>query len=295
MKTLLPFFAWLLWLIAAGPALLQSNWEIALLLFAAWMLVPPGLSLLRLPVQSLYWLTVFALSLAYYLTDAPASWRGLLALPYVGLSAWITIRELTQLFTLPKIQLPDIVRVAAIAYWSTGAVWALCFLTGFRPLDFDLVIVSLTAAHFHVAGFVLAVVAYRMLLAAPGRVTQISGWGVLAGMPSVAAGITLTKLGYAPAFEWVAALLFVLFTAVIVAWHVSKWPDKKYILAARHYWLGGAFCLLAGILLASLYALRFMYPVEWVHIPNMKIWHGTLNTLGFAWLTLRGWQLVISY
>ena len=291
MKTTLPIIAWLLWLIAAGPALLQSNWEVALLLFAAWALVPPGLSLLRIPVPPLYWLAVFALSVAYYLTDAPATWRGLLAIPYVGLSAWMTIRELAQLFTLPKIQVPDIVRVAALAYWSTGAVWALSFLTGFRPLDFDIVIVSLTAAHFHVAGFVLATVAYRMLLAAPGRVTQISGWGVLAGMPSVAIGITLTKLAYAPAFEWVAALLFVLFAAIIVAWHLSRLPDKNYPLAARLYWLGGAVCLLIGIALASLYALRFVYLVQWVHIPNMKIWHGTLNTLGFGWLTLRGWTV----
>ncbi len=292
MKHLLPIFAWLLWLLAAGPAYLQSSWESALVLFAAWVLVPEGLSLLRAPARLLYWLGVGALSLSYYLTDVPSSWRGLLALPYVGLALWITVRELTQLFTLPKIQLPDIVRVAAFAYWSTGAVFALCSLTGFRPLDFDLVIVSLTAAHFHVAGFVLATVAYRMLLAAPGRVTTFTGWGVLAGMPSVATGIVLSKWGFSPVFEWVAALLFVLFAAVLVAWHFSRLRDTHYPLAARRYWLGGAVCLLAGISLASLYALRFVYPISWVHIPNMKIWHGTLNTLGFGWLMLHGWMQV---
>jgi len=25
-------------------------------------------------------------------------------------------------------------------------------------------------------------------------------------------------------------------------------------------------------------------------IPNMKIWHGTINTLGFAWLSLLGYK-----
>ena len=293
MKHLLPILAWLLWLLAAGPAYLQSNWESALVLFSAWVLVPEGFSLFRAPAKPLYWFTVLALSLSYYLTDAPASWRGLSALPYVGLALWITVRELTQLFTLPKIQLPDMVRVAAFAYWSTGAVFALCFLTGFRLLDFDLVIVSLTAAHFHVAGFVLATVAYQMLLAAPGSITALTGWGVLAGMPSVATGIVLSKWGFSPVFEWVAALLFVLFAAVLVAWHFSRLRDINYPLSARRYWLFGTLCLLAGISLASLYALRFVYPISWVHIPNMKIWHGTLNTLGFGWLTLRGWTSLI--
>lgn len=44
-------------------------------------------------------------------------------------------------------------------------------------------------------------------------------------------------------------------------------------------WAGGAICLLIGAILAGLYALRFVYPIEWLSIQNMKIWHGTLNTM----------------
>ncbi len=35
--------------------------------------------------------------------------------------------------------------------------------------------------------------------------------------------------------------------------------------------------------------LPFSYAEVGKGIPNMKIWHGTLNTLGFAWLSLNGY------
>jgi hypothetical protein len=293
MKQALPFLAWLLWLVLAGPAYLQSNWEVALVLFAAWMLVPEGLVLLGQFVSPVYWASAASLSIAYYLNDASFAWRAGPALPYVALALWLTVREAARLLEIQKIQLSDIVRVAALAYWATGAIFAFCFLAGLQPLGFDAVIVSLTAAHFHVAGFVLAVVAHCMLKVRPGRFTHVAGLAVLAGMPLVAIGIVLTKLGYSPTFEWVSALLFAVFAALIVGWHLGRISDRHFPLTARRYWLAGALCLLGGVTLATLYALRFHYPMAWVNIPNMKIWHGTLNTIGFAWLTLKGWKFKI--
>ena len=293
MKQALPFLAWLLWLVLASPTYLQSNWETALVLFAAWMLVPEGLVLLGQAVSPLYWISVVSLSVAYCLQDSAFLWPAWFAVPYVGIAVWMTVREAARLLEIPKIQLPDIVRVAALGYWATGAVFAFCFLGGLQPLGFDAVIVSLTAAHFHVAGFVLATVTYGMLKAVPGRFTNGTGWAVLAGMPSVATGIVLTKLGYSPTFEWVSALAFAVFGAVIVGWHVLRISDGRFPLQVRRFWLAGALCLLAGVSLATLYALRFHFPLAWINIPNMKIWHGTLNTVGFAWLTLKGWRLFI--
>jgi hypothetical protein len=173
-------------------------------------------------------------------------------------------------------------------------VFAFFFLAEIQPLQFDAVIVALTAAHFHVAGFVLAAVAYAMLNVRPGAFTRVSGWAVIAGMPLVATGIVLTKLGFPPVFEWVAALAFVLFAGLIVGWHIGRYSDAGFPLLSRRYWLAGAVCLLAGIGLATLYALRFHFPLAWINIPNMKVWHGTLNAVGFAWLTLLGWDTLIK-
>lgn len=289
MKGILPVLAWMLWLPLAGSAVLQSNRETALIVFAAWVLVPAGLRLLKIQVNRLYWPTVAALSLAYAFPDVGTFWRGMAAVPYAAWATWIAIREATQLFTLPKIQLIDNVRVVTIGFWMVGAVFSLSFLSGFQPLGFDPVIVSLTAAHFHLAGFVLGVVSYCMLSTVPNGWTRATGRATIAGMPTVAVGIVLTHWGFPPVFEWVAALLFVCFVAAIIAWHFLQVRNNTFPLSVRRYWLFGMICLLAGISLAALYALRFVYPLAWINIPNMKVWHGTLNTLGFAWPVLYGW------
>lgn len=295
MKRLLPFLAWSIWLLVAGSAVLQSNWETALVVFAAWVLVPEGLHVLRIGIPRTYWATVLLLSISYAFPAWPEWWRAIAAAPYAGFSTWLAVREMTQLLVVRKLQLIDFVKVAALAFWSVGALFGLSFLSGFRPLGFDLVIVSLTAAHFHMAGFVLSVIVYCMMKAAPGTWTRLTGWAVLLGMPAVATGIVLTLWGYSPVFEWVAALFFACFALTVVVWHLLHSGNNAYPIRTRLFWILGSVCLLAGASLASLYALRFEWPIAWINIPNMKIWHGTLNTLGFGWLTLTGWRNLNTY
>ncbi|MFZ4634973.1 MAG: DUF1990 family protein [Saprospiraceae bacterium] len=57
------------------------------------------------------------------------------------------------------------------------------------------------------------------------------------------------------------------------------------------FWLARlAYPVARGIGWAALYALRFYWPIEQVHIPNMKIWHGTVQALGFGFCSLLGWS-----
>ena len=289
MKTALPLILWLLFLFLAGGDFLQTRWEGALVMFAALALVPTGLQLLHLPQSRWHLLSAIGLCAAYLFF--PNQYAPILALPYLLLAAWLTIREFSNLLVSKKMELLQWVRVAALAFWATGAVWALCFLADIRPLAFDPVIVGLTAAHFHVAGFVLATVVYCLLSDAPDRTNKLLGWATLAGMPLVAAGITLTKLGFSPIFEWVSALSFVGFALAVVWQHIRLFSQKNHLPTSRRLWLGGAICLLIGGVLASLYAIQFSFPMDWVNIPNMKIWHGTLNAVGFGWLVLNGWAM----
>jgi len=289
MKTVLPLILWLLFLFLAGTVFLQTRWEGALVVFAALALVPTGLQLLHLSQSRSYLLPAIGLGAAYLFF--PNQYAPILALPYLLLAAWLTVREFANLLVSKKMELLQWVRVAALAYWATGAAWALCFLADFRPLGFDPVIVGLTAAHFHVAGFVLATVVYCLLSDASSSINKLLGWATLAGMPLVAAGITLTKLGFSPIFEWASALGFVGFALVVVWQHIRLFSQKNNLRTARLLWLGGAICLLVGGILASLYAIRFSFPMDWVNIPNMKIWHGTLNAVGFGWLVLNGWTM----
>jgi hypothetical protein len=291
MKTILPPIFWLLLLALAPEGFLQNQWEAALVMFAALALVPAGLTLLQLPQGWGYWLLAAGLCAGYLLHGARPDdfFFSALALPYLGWSVWLTLREATELWVADRRRLLDWVRVAALAYWATGAGWAFCFLAGIRPLDFDLVIVGLTAAHFHVAGFVLAVTVFCLLQLQSTHLRRWMGWGVLAGMPLVATGISLSKLGFAPTFEWVSGLGFVVLAIAVACSNIRLFSEINCSKSARWMWLGGAACLLGGGALAALYALRFHFPIEWVNIPNMKIWHGTLNAVGFGWLTLQGW------
>lgn len=286
---LLPLAAWLLFLLVAGPEFLLRYWELALVLFAALILVPSGLKLLGFLPGRRYWIAVFGLGLGILLLPRPYVF--VLALPYLVVAASMALRGLADLSAVRNFSLRSWVRIAALGYWATGALFLVSFLAGFQPLGFEPMVVALTAAHFHLAGFVLTVVVFCLLSDAPGRTNKIIAVASLAGMPLVATGITLTRLGFLPTFEWLSALGFALF-ALTIAWqHLALFFKDKYPRPARLLWLAAALCLLSGAVLAVLYALRFSYPISWVTIPNMKNWHGSLNTLGFAWMALGGWEM----
>jgi len=288
LKTVLPIIAWLIFLAFAGKEFCLLHWEGALVVFAALTLVPPGLTLLGLTPARWYWLAATLFCAAYLFF--PNKTAALVALPYCLLATWLSIQAVLNLLIFRKFELLEWVRFAALAYWATGAVWAVCFLADLRPLDFDPVIVGLTAAHFHVAGFVLTVAVYCLLKENASLTNRLLGWASLFGMPLVAVGITLTKLGFSPVFEWVSALGFAAFAAIVIWQNLRLFFQKKYPRTARNFWLGGSICLVAGVALAVLYALRFSFPMDWVNIPNMKIWHGTLNAVGFGWMVLKGWE-----
>ena len=273
----------------AFSELIHAHWEAVLVMFAAMALVPKGLQILGWPPAPWYWLAATGLCAAYLLYPHPLA--PLPALPYLLLAAWLTLREGLNLLVYRPFSWPELLRVFALAYWATGAVWAGCFLAGLRPLGFDPLIVGLTAAHFHVAGFVLTTVIYALLLAQPGIFTRLLAGAALVGMPLVALGITLTKWGFSPMVEGISSLLFAGMAVAVAGMQLVEVNRRALPRLVRWYWLAGAVCLLAGGALAALYALRFQWPLPWINIPNLKIWHGTLNTLGFGWLSLHGWQI----
>ena len=286
-KNISPVFLWIAIVALSGTEFLQNQWEALLVMFAALELVPRSLSLLDLPAQDWYALVPVGLCAAYLY---PTFWY--LSLPYLLWAAWLTLQQATQLLLPEKRQLIDFVRVFALGFWATGAMFAVFFLADFRPLGFDPVIVSLTAAHFHVAGFVLTVVVYQLLKRQSNFTTRGLAWASLLGMPLVAFGITSSKLGLPTMLEQAASLFFVGYALLVIVQQIRLALQLKDSKSATWFLLAGAGCVLVGLCLAATYALRFQIPIEWVSIPNMKIWHGTLNTLGFAWLSLLGYARI---
>jgi hypothetical protein len=288
MRTLAPALIWLLFLLLAGPDFLLTHWEGALVVFSALAVVPLGLSLLGLPQSWPYALAAAGLAAGYVAYPAPTA--AFFALPYLLLAAWLTVDAAAKLLIFKNFSWPEVLRVFALGYWTTGAGWAACFLAGIGPLGFDATITGLTAAHFHVAGFTLTAAVRCLFQENPSRANRLLGMAALLGMPLVAAGITASQLGHSPLLEQVSGGFFAAFAVGVAAQHVVLFFQKKHCPAlSRWCWLLAAACLLAGAALASLYAMRFSLPLAWVNIPNMKVWHGTLNTLGFGWGTLLGW------
>lgn len=284
MKALFPLAIWLAWVLLLGEEFRLNHWECLLVMFAAIELVPRGLRLMGHPQGEMY--TFFAvLFCAAYFFDG--YWW--LALPYAGWAVWYGIRAAGDFRWNPQGRsLAHALRLFALAYWATGAAFAVMYLADWQPMGFDPVIVSLTAAHFHVAGFVMTVLAYYQLEHFSDAYSRMLGVLALAGMPLVAAGITMTQLGRSPVLEQFGATFFVFFALAMAFRQLQLYKKKDLPALRRGLWATGALCLIAGAWLAAAYALRFQWPVDWVNIPNMKYWHGTLNTLGFAWLSLLG-------
>jgi hypothetical protein len=283
----MPIAFWVMSVLLVGSDFRQNQWECLLVIFAALVLVPLGLKLLEIPQDFRYTAIALGFCAAYFFEGF---W--FLSLPYLLWATWLTLREGTALLTKSGDLLHSLVRVFALGFWATGASFAVFYLAGYQPFGFDLVIISLTAAHFHVAGFVLAVLVFLLLRHFPNPTSTALGWAALLGMPLVAAGITLTQLGFPAILEQVSALGFVLFAGVLLVHQLRFLLKPEQEPMVRYLGIAGATCLLAGLVLAGIYALRFQFPIHWASIPNLKIWHGTLNTLGFAFLTLLAWDKV---
>ena len=300
---LLPLLAWVAFMWIAGADFLYSRWEIALIVFAALNLVPAGMRLL-LPERDTTdtwwpWAAILLFCIAWLFENPVFSAFGMLPYTiwavYRSLQAWAHLLLGVGNGTKTALQRRSAwVRSAALSWWATGAVFALFAVIGYRPFDFDPTLITLTAAHFHVAGFVLTVVIYALDHAIGNRLTGTLAWGAVFGMPLVATGIVFTKLGFLQTLEWISALGFAAMAICVALLQVKVALHNGFPRPVRILWVLAGLSLVGGGVLAAAYAMRFYFYIPWVNIPNMKIWHGTLNTLGFGYLSLLAWQLAGS-
>jgi peptidoglycan biosynthesis protein MviN/MurJ (putative lipid II flippase) len=100
--------------------------------------------------------------------------------------------------------------------------------------------------------------------------------GLLAGMPLVATGITLSQFGV----HWCETVAACVFSATCV-WFALE--QARFGLAARRPLLIVASAsLIAAMTLATLYALRHYWAIEWISIDFMIRAHGPIQVFGFA-------------
>ena len=272
----------LYWIWKGSVQPLEKDWVELLVLLGAMVFVPMAMrqsGALNTKTEHLaVILATWALLLAYL--QEPGMLAALLALPWVLVSIWL-LGNAFQKQLLSTMTLADKVQFAAYLYFPIGPLAAFSDRLDWAPLGFSPIIILLTAAHFHYAGFLLPWVLSNLLRQRePSRWQRWVAWVVLLGIPAVAVGITSAQFGVDPWLETFAATLMALGGLGVAVWHAGLALESGQSWSQRLAKLGLFLCLGTGMTLAVLYGWRNYFPLPFLSIPWMYALHGTMNTLG---------------
>ena len=287
---LLKFLLAVVFLFFFGDDLIAHHWEGVLVCFAAILLVPIGLQLIG--VRKLF--IQIAEVGAFFLLPAYC-FHGILNTHFFILPYCLSIFVITVFYIFNFIEnikfksLVEWLPLFALGYLVVGAGWLFCFIFGINPLEFNNVIVGLTAAHFHLAGFVLTVHVWQLVQQSSVKNKWLLTISPLVGMSLVATGITMTKMGFPFQIEMIGSLVFIVFVLVSI-WELFRFSKTQNGIQKFLFIMAGL-SLSFTMILAAIYAIRFVWPHSFFNIPNMKIWHGTINVFGFGLAALVGWRL----
>lgn len=290
-----PWVKPLVWLAVTGMLVMQpagqasERWVVLLLLFSPLVLMPLWFgepeNRLRRELE-----TAAAIVLAGAFLRGPGMEAALFAVPWLLVrlvAAWqVAVNWRRQ--GLPS--LPALCIDLASVFPVVGAAWLVAQRANWTPWGFDPLIVLLTAAHFHHAGFTLPLMAGLNARAKADGLARFSCLAILAGVPLVAVGITCTHFGVLPVVEPVAVAVL-----VVGALGVAVLQMRRGFQPARNTWrraglvVSGA-ALFVAMLLALGFGLRYFIPNLALTMPQMWMVHGTLNALGFGLCGILAWR-----
>lgn len=186
---------------------------------------------------------------------------------------------------LPRAAAGELAIVAGLGFPIIGSAWLLADRLDLQPLGFSPLIVTLTAAHFHHAGFTLPLCAGYLARWRP----QQQRWRVVAltivlAVPLVAAGITAS-----PLLELISAWMTAAAAMTVGVGMLLRARELAPIAALASALAGAA--LLAAMLFAGSYALTEYLGVPLPDIVAMIQLHGAVNALGFGLLGAWSWHL----
>lgn len=284
------------------PNLEHDAWALALLLFAALVLVPLALDLFGPDAEPSEITRQFALARGVQLPAAllltlscwlrPGAGAFVAAIPWAAFTALLAVIGVQRLRREGwRRSLDGMCADIALIYSAVGGAWTLADRAGYAPLAFDPSIVALTAVHFHFAGLLLPLFAglvQRELWF--WRFASRAAVGVVLGVPLVALGITASQLRWGSNVETAAGLWLALAGGAVAILHVRiALEAKRDGLTRTLLGVAGA-SLFFGMVLAALHALRATSFAPWLGLPQMRMLHGTINALGFGLCGALGWR-----
>lgn len=291
-KTWIKPLIWLAMLVMLKTRAVESSWVVILLLFSPLVLMPPWFG-----ESARLWRRKFddaaVIVLAGSFLREPGWEAAVFALPWLVvrvLAAWDVVMEWRK--NGPP-SLAEICMHAATVFPAIGAAWLVAHRANWTPWNFDPLIVLLTATHFHHAGFTLPLMAGLNAKARPGCWTRFSCVAILAGVPLVAIGITCTHFGVLPFVEPFGVAVLVLGALGVAVSQIRRGLERELSIWTRTGFVISGTSLLAAMLLALGFGLRYLIPDLALTMPQMWAIHGTLNAFGFglcgilAWLSMK--------
>lgn len=276
MQKMLLTFMWGFVLVPPGSgAMTQDYWIISLLTFAI-------LILMSIERKFGWFETTAALLVSFSLCVPSGGGAAWMAVPWLLIRSWLAIKAMRK----PT----NFCLTCSRVFPAIGAAWLVAHRANWTPWNFDPLIVLLTAAHFHHAGFTLPLMAGLNAKARPSWLTQSSCIAILAGVPLVAAGITCTHFGVMKFVEPVGVtILFAGALGVAVA-QIQRGVEKERGIMTRVGFVVSGASLLVAMLLALGFGLRSVLPNLALTMPQMWMMHGTLNAFGFGWCGILAWR-----
>ena len=184
---------------------------------------------------------------------------------------------------------------AAAVFPAIGAAWLVAHRANWTPWGFDPLIVLLTAAHFHHAGFTLPLMAGLNARASPGCWTRFSSVAVLLGVPLVAVGITGTHFGVLKFLEPFGVAILVLGALGVAVSQVWRGLEPQpSILTRLGFFISGA-SLFAAMVLALGFGLRYVISNFALTMSQMWKINGTLNAFGFGLCGILAWRVRLAH
>lgn len=281
-----------------------------IMLLGPLILVPLTLSADHPPVEGTQPKLLAWLKRAIMISVGPSSWlvaasfyqaqsveAALWLLPWLLTTGALALYALLTLKQRGDYNMANLATTASRLYLPGGAVWWMAWRAGFELLQFPLLIVLLTAMHFHFAGYMAPWLAAQA--AEHQRATQaeqrlslplkVIVGGVISGMPLIAIGIQ-----FSAGVELAATSIFTTSVMALGAYNLRQAPALW-----RTSRLGAAGVMISAMasfltmLAAVMFVARHLTDLFNVTIPQMIMWHGWANGLGFALAGALGWVVLI--
>lgn len=273
-------------------------------LLGVLVIVPLGLSLVATPDRSNRHSTVYRLALvmqpfgaamvicSYFFEQGIVA--ALLACAWLLVTALIALFGLVRFLPRGATRAEEVAIDASLIYLLVGGFWFVFSRYGLQPAGFGDTIVLLTAIHFHYAGFaapLLVGMAGRMLFdedSGARRLLWLSCVAVITGTPLVAVGITFSP-GLALLGACVIAVGLWLLAALVIWRVLYALPSHA---GAKIMLLVSSASSCAAMVLACLYAYSIVAGRLILSIPQMAMFHGVANALGFSLCGLIAWCFI---